>query len=39
MLIHDRRLYDNLDSLSVNLNLLARDLRENPHRYVQVSIF
>jgi len=38
-LIHDRRLYDNLDSLSVNLNLLARDLRENPQRYVQVSIF
>jgi phospholipid/cholesterol/gamma-HCH transport system substrate-binding protein len=38
-LIHDRRLYDNLDSLSVNLNLLARDLRVNPHRYVKVSIF
>jgi len=38
-LIHDRRLYDNLDSLSVNMNLLAKDLRENPHRYVQVSLF
>jgi phospholipid/cholesterol/gamma-HCH transport system substrate-binding protein len=38
-LVHDRRLYDNLDSLSVNLNLLARDLRVNPHRYVKVSIF
>jgi phospholipid/cholesterol/gamma-HCH transport system substrate-binding protein len=38
-LIHDERLYDNLDSLSVNLNLLARDLRVNPHRYVKVSIF
>jgi phospholipid/cholesterol/gamma-HCH transport system substrate-binding protein len=38
-LIHDEHLYDNLDSLSVNLNLLVRDVRENPGRYVRISLF
>ncbi len=38
-LIQDEKLYNDLDSLSVNLNLLVKDLRENPDRYVKVSLF
>ena len=38
-LVHDENLYNNLDSLSWNLNLLVKDLRENPGRYVKVSVF
>jgi len=38
-LVHDDNLYNNLDSLSWNLNLLVKDLRENPGRYVKVSVF
>jgi len=38
-LIQDEQLYDNLDSLSVSLNSLARDLKENPGRYVRISLF
>ena len=38
-LVHDDQLYDELDSLSMNLNLLVKDLRENPQRYVRVSVF
>jgi phospholipid/cholesterol/gamma-HCH transport system substrate-binding protein len=38
-LIQDERLYNDIDSLTVNLSLLARDLRENPGRYVRVSMF
>jgi phospholipid/cholesterol/gamma-HCH transport system substrate-binding protein len=38
-LIYDDRLYRDLDSLSVNLNLLIRDIRENPNRYVHLSVF
>jgi len=39
MLVQDERLYNHLDSLSMNLNLLVRDLRENPQRYVRLSLF
>lgn len=39
MLVQDERLYNHLDSLSMNLNLLVRDLRENPGRYVRLSLF
>ena len=39
MLVQDDRLYNHLDSLSMNLNLLVRDLRENPQRYVRLSLF
>jgi len=38
-LIHDETLYDNLDSLSANLNILVRDLKENPERYVRITLF
>ena len=39
MLVQDERLYNHMDSLSMNLNLLVRDLRENPQRYVRLSLF
>jgi phospholipid/cholesterol/gamma-HCH transport system substrate-binding protein len=38
-LIHDERLYDDIDSLSVGLNALVRDLKENPGRYVRIGLF
>jgi phospholipid/cholesterol/gamma-HCH transport system substrate-binding protein len=38
-LVRQERLYDDLDSLSCNLNRLVIDIRENPHRYVRVSLF
>ncbi len=39
MLIHDNSLYENLDNTSNQLNLLLQDLRLNPKRYVNVSVF
>ena len=38
-LVHDEKLYNDIDSLTVNLNRLVKDIRENPERYVQVSVF
>ncbi len=38
-LINDEMLYANLESTSKNLSLLLQDLRLNPKRYVNVSIF
>jgi phospholipid/cholesterol/gamma-HCH transport system substrate-binding protein len=38
-LVQDDRLYTNLDSLSLNLNLLVKDIRENPGRYLRVGLF
>ena len=38
-LVHEEKLYNNIDSLAWNLNLLVKDLRENPGRYVKVSVF
>jgi len=38
-LAYDERLYNDVDSLAINLNLLIKDLRENPGRYVRVSVF
>lgn len=32
-------LYDHLDSLAVNLNALVKDIKQNPGRYVSISIF
>ncbi len=37
--VGEERLYNNLDSLTRNLNGLVTDIRENPHRYVRVSLF
>lgn len=38
-LMNDERLYVHLDSLIVNINELVKDLKTNPKRYVNVSVF
>ena len=38
-LLNDQQLYTNLESTSQNLSLLLQDLRLNPKRYVNVSVF
>ena len=38
-LMTDEKLYDNLNSASRELDLLLQDLRLNPKRYVNVSVF
>jgi phospholipid/cholesterol/gamma-HCH transport system substrate-binding protein len=35
----EEKLYNHIDSLSVNLNRLIVDIRENPKRYVHVTVF
>ena len=37
--INDDRLYLHLDSLSINLNELVKDIKANPKRYVSISVF
>ncbi|RPI44264.1 MAG: MCE family protein, partial [Bacteroidetes bacterium] len=39
MLIHSESLYNSLDSLARDLELLVRDLHENPERYIHFSLF
>ena len=39
LLINDTRLYNNLASTANKINLLIDDLRTNPKRYVNVSVF
>lgn len=38
-LINDKALYTNLENTSRNLDLLLQDLRLNPKRYINVSVF
>lgn len=38
-LLGDAALYDNLSSASNNLSTLLEDLKENPHRYINISVF
>lgn len=38
-LLNDRQLYDNIEKTSKNLSLLLQDLRLNPKRYINVSVF
>lgn len=38
-LMKDPKLYDNLDASTKELELLLRDLRENPKRYMHFSVF
>jgi phospholipid/cholesterol/gamma-HCH transport system substrate-binding protein len=38
-LLNDRKMYDNLASSLNSLNLLMQDLRLNPKRYVNISVF
>jgi phospholipid/cholesterol/gamma-HCH transport system substrate-binding protein len=37
--VHEEKLYDDLDTLAVSLGELVRDFKENPGRYVRVSVF
>ena len=39
MLINDDKLYNNLEQASLEIDKLAEDLRVNPSRYVNVSVF
>lgn len=38
-LLSDGELYDNLTTASENLSALLADLKENPYRYINVSVF
>ena len=38
-LIYDPRMYDDIDSAAINLKLLIKDIRDNPSKYVKVSVF
>jgi len=38
-LVNDSSLYTSLDSTSSNLNLLIKDLKEHPKKYINVSVF
>lgn len=38
-LLHDAELYNNLTQASDNLSLLLEDLKQNPKRYINVSVF
>jgi phospholipid/cholesterol/gamma-HCH transport system substrate-binding protein len=39
MLVNNDSLYHNLTSLSQELDLLLKDLQENPKKYINVSVF
>jgi phospholipid/cholesterol/gamma-HCH transport system substrate-binding protein len=39
LLVNDRKMYDNLNNASKNLDNLIIDLKENPKRYVHFSVF
>jgi len=39
LLVNDKKLYENLQASSLNLNRLLEDLRLNPKRYVHFSLF
>lgn len=39
LLINDKQLYEHLNAVSRNLNLLMEDVRVNPQRYVHFSVF
>lgn len=38
-LLHEDQLYVHLDSMVININALVKDLKANPGRYVNVSVF
>lgn len=38
-MLSDDELYENLTSASENLSVLLTDLKENPSRYINVSVF
>ena len=39
LLIHDEALYRNLESSAKQLDSLLLDIRQNPRRYINVSVF
>jgi phospholipid/cholesterol/gamma-HCH transport system substrate-binding protein len=39
LLLHDRELYDNLNTASANASALLLDIKEKPKRYVHFSIW
>lgn len=39
MLINDEGLYNNINSAAKNLDLLIQDLKANPKKYINVSVF
>ena len=39
LLLHDPKLYRNLDATANSLNILLQDLRMHPKRYINVSVF
>ena len=39
LLVNDQRLYNHLDSATVSLDALMKDLKEHPKSYVQFSVF
>jgi phospholipid/cholesterol/gamma-HCH transport system substrate-binding protein len=39
LLLHDEKLYHNLETTAMQLNLLLEDIRNNPKKYVSFSIF
>ncbi len=39
LLLHDEKLYHNLETTTMQLNLLLEDIRTNPKKYVSFSIF
>lgn len=39
LLVNDKQLYDNLNNASANLNELVNDLKNNPGKYLKISIF
>lgn len=39
LLVNNKKLYNNLQAVSYNLNLLTEDLRLNPQRYIHFSVF
>lgn len=38
-LLNDKELYNNLDKAVINLDLLLRDVKTNPSRYVTIQVF
>ncbi|MDO9256003.1 MAG: MlaD family protein [Bacteroidales bacterium] len=39
MLVNDQKLYDNLNKSASQLNALIEDMKLNPYRYVNISVF
>ena len=39
LLINDEELYKSLDNSAKNLNKLIEDIKENPKKYINVSVF